>query len=147
MIARIIATCGGLGLSPMAPGTAGSFGGAIACYGLRIAGCSDAILWLLGIFFFVAGWWATHAVTRNSMQHDPSWVVIDEWAALWVALMLQPLTWQSFILTTVLFRIFDIYKPWPVNVAEKLPGAWGVMADDAVAAMMTIAIMAAYRLL
>ena len=71
---------------------------------------------------------------------DPQVVVIDEVSGQMVSLLpmiwfspLPPIVWKYFLLGFILFRVFDIWKPWPARAAEKLPGGWGIMADDWVA--------------
>jgi phosphatidylglycerophosphatase A len=70
----------------------------------------------------------------SESANDPQWVVIDEWAGLFVALIGTDVTvlWQV-LLAVILFRIFDISKVGPIRSAERLPGAVGIMADDVVA--------------
>lgn len=138
MIAALIATCGGLGYAPFMPGTVASVAAAIICWVLRITGMPMPFLWSVTLLLAVLGWWATKKMIHSLGLHDPACVVIDEWVAVWmVCLCVQPTTF-AFILSVVLFRFFDIYKPWPVSFAEKLPGAWGVMADDIIAGLFAL---------
>jgi len=83
---------------------------------------------VLGVF--VAG-----RVERHSGKHDPQFVVIDEVSGQLIALSLPfvYLNWKSWLLGFILFRVFDIWKPFPARQAESLPGGWGIMADDWVA--------------
>jgi phosphatidylglycerophosphatase A len=86
-------------------------------------------------------------VVEETGHKDPSFIVIDEWAGLWFALTpllftatIQPQPWALWIARLVapfmLFRLFDIWKPGPVDHAQRLPGGWGVVLDDVVAGLL-----------
>ena len=144
-LALLIATGFGLGYLPKAPGTWGSLVGALlcwACYGppdpRNLLGLTRE--WMLVDQAFsvliaaMVGVWAAGKSAKTLGQHDPQIVVVDEvsgqiltYAGIW------PLSWQYLLAGFILFRVFDIWKPWPVRAAEKLPGGWGIMADDWVA--------------
>ncbi|MCE1228282.1 MAG: phosphatidylglycerophosphatase A [Firmicutes bacterium] len=97
---------------------------------------------------------ASNHVLRETGAKDPSYIVIDEWAGLWIALwpvrwvvtlnlfrMLGHPTWESTALLAVpfaLFRLFDIWKPWPIRQIQSLPEGEGVMADDVVAGLYAL---------
>lgn len=131
--AMIIATWFGCGLSPKAPGTIGSLGAlpvawAILFYSgwpwLAVAAVAATVIGIL----------ATAAVLRRSAVKDPSFVVIDEVAGQWIALLPAGLDPVLFIAAFLAFRLFDIWKPWPVSWADRaVPGALGVMLDDLIA--------------
>ena len=70
---------------------------------------------------------------EETCGHDPSQATIDELSGQWLALLLLPDGWGTVLLGFAAFRFFDILKPEPVNSMQKLPGGWGVMADDLVA--------------
>ncbi len=79
-------------------------------------------------------------------SHDPSEVVIDEVAGMWIALLGAPLTAPHLLAAFLLFRLFDVWKPGPIDRLQNLPGGWGVMADDVAAgavAGLLVALMAA----
>ena len=76
---------------------------------------------------------ATGIYQSETGRHDAGEVVIDEVAGQWIALLVVPLDWRWYLAAFLLFRVFDILKPGPVRMAEKLPGGVGVMADDIVA--------------
>ena len=145
-LAYMIATCGGLGCSPVAPGTIGSIGSWLVLYFLQYIVVPPLLLWGIGGVSIFSGWWATQQVCDSPDTKDPSWIVIDEWVAVWFLLLCMPavLWWQA--LAVMLFRVFDIVKPWPVSATEQLPGAAGIFADDITAAIITGAIMAAVLL-
>ncbi|MFM1849146.1 MAG: hypothetical protein RL417_2620 [Pseudomonadota bacterium] len=93
------------------------------------------------------GLWATQRClddlpAAETRKADPQFIVIDEWAGLLIPLALAaPETPLSWVGAFALFRLFDIAKPWPVSAAERLPGAWGVMADDLVAGGLAAAVL------
>jgi phosphatidylglycerophosphatase A len=93
---------------------------------------------------FLIGWWATYRATLGSQDHDPSEIVIDEVAGQWIALLvvsygawnagLDPLRlYPGWIAGFLLFRLFDITKPWLVGWADRRGDALGVMLDDVIA--------------
>jgi phosphatidylglycerophosphatase A len=131
-----IATWFGCGLARPAPGTWGTLGG--LPFGILILqfGGWHALL-IAAAAAFIAGLWASAKVEKMSGAHDPSYIVIDEVAGIWVTLLAAPATLPYVGLAFLLFRAFDVVKPWPVSWCdEKLPGAWGVMTDDIVAGIM-----------
>jgi len=139
--AHAIATLGGAGYARYAPGTVASilalpFAWLIAWSGGRFA------LLLAGIVALAVGAWASELYVAHTKTFDPKECVIDELAGQWLACAFAPLSFTGFTLAFVLFRLFDIWKPWPVRQAEHLHGGVGVMADDVVAALMAGAILA-----
>ena len=125
----LLATCGGIGYVPVAPGTAGSLVG-LACYGLvRLGGDEWAQLALL-VAVAAAGVWSSAAAERHFGRTDPGTIVIDEVAGMLLTLLWVPVTWTGAFAAFALFRLFDIVKPFPVRRTERLGGGWGVMADD-----------------
>ena len=131
--AALIATCGGVGRLPVAPGTWGS--AAALPIGWGVASWLGPI-WLLGAaaMVFAVGWWAAEIYSRMTGAEDPGEVVIDEVAGQLVALAVVPVDLVYYAAAFVLFRIADIWKPWPVSLAERrLGGGLGIMADDIVA--------------
>ena len=144
-LAFALATSLGLGYLPKAPGTWGSLAG-IAIYaatlGLlpRVNGSDPVsstalrIGWtaVIGVALAAAGVWSADRVARFSAKKDPQFVVIDEVSGqhLSYALSLAPLNWKYLLLGFILFRAFDIWKPFPARQAESLPGGLGIMADD-----------------
>jgi phosphatidylglycerophosphatase A len=86
--------------------------------------------------------------SNSESNKDPQWIVIDEWAGLFVALIgTEPSRLWHVLLAIVLFRIFDISKVGPIRRAEALPGAFGVMADDVVAGSFALVGMVVVRFL
>jgi phosphatidylglycerophosphatase A len=88
------------------------------------------------LLFFLLGARAGTIVERQ-MGTDPSLVVIDEMVGFWIALFALPKAWPLLVGGFFLFRIFDIWKPFPARRAEALPEGWGIMADDAIAGIYT----------
>ena len=78
---------------------------------------------------------AATIVERESGGHDPQFVVIDEVAGQWITLLLSPADWRHGLVALVLFRLFDIAKPFPVRRLERLPGGWGIVFDDVAAGL------------
>ncbi|HVP14921.1 MAG TPA: phosphatidylglycerophosphatase A [Terriglobales bacterium] len=129
-IATFIATLGPVGSVPVAPATAGSAVVALVGYFLP----SPPLAWL-GVLF-VAGtalaiW--TAGAAEKILGHDAKPIVIDEAVGQSLALLLVPRAPAEFAASFVLFRIFDVWKPLGAREAQKLPGGWGVVADDVIA--------------
>ena len=127
-----IATGFGSGLSPIAPGTAGSLAALLPWLALREL--SWPLVLIVIVFAFVLGVWASSWAVRTLRISDPGVVVWDEFVGQWIAL--APLLWLPrpgwwILAGFILFRIFDIAKPWPVSWADRrLEGGLGVMLDD-----------------
>lgn len=128
----------GAGSFPFAPGTIGSLWGPVLVWGL--AAISIESFWLLPVLvvLFLVGVPLCEAGAKYFGKHDPGAVVFDEIAAYPLVHLLVPLDWTTCIIGFVLFRIFDILKPWPIKKFEKLPGGWGIMADDTIAALFAM---------
>jgi phosphatidylglycerophosphatase A len=85
---------------------------------------------LLLAFLFFAGAAASAAHAAELGRPDPGRIVVDEVCGQLLALAFLPAAWAPLAISFVLFRFFDILKPWPIRRLEKLPGGWGIMADD-----------------
>jgi phosphatidylglycerophosphatase A len=124
--AAFIASGGGAGYAPRAPGTFGSFVGLVIGAVLLHLGHGPLLMGVLAASLL--GVWAVWAVGG---QQDPSWIVIDEVAGQMISLLALPrLTWLGLLLAFGLFRLFDIVKSGPVGWADTRHDAVGVMADD-----------------
>ncbi len=133
--AHLLATWFGVGLMPYAPGTWGSVAAIPFAYAIALAFGPFALLAAGGLLFF-AGWWAAERYCRASGQKDPRQVVIDEVVGQWIVLAAAPLAPAHYFAAFVLFRVFDIAKPWPANrIDRELEGGLGVMLDDVVAGL------------
>jgi phosphatidylglycerophosphatase A len=131
-LAVFIATFGYVGYFPIAPGTAGSLA-ALALYGLvRWVGTPGVELTTI-VAVLIAGIWAAHGTERALNRKDPGPVVIDEVLGMLVTLAFMPLSIAGIVAGFILFRIFDVIKPFPAGRLEHLPGGFGIMADDAMA--------------
>lgn len=131
-IALAVATFGYSGYSPIAPGTAGSAAGLLLILPLRMLERP----WLdvaVAVGLFIVGIWSATLVERHLGVEDPGVVVIDEVVGMLVSLLWLPLSWQVILAAFLLFRVFDIVKPWPAGRFERLGGGLGIMADDAMA--------------
>ena len=130
-----VATGAGSGYAPFASGTAGSAVGLALWWGLAAAGAasSPALYALVCAGVSALGIWAAGRAERIFARHDDGRITIDEVAGMLVSLAWLPARPEVAGVGFVLFRLFDIWKPFPARSAERLPGGLGVMADDLVA--------------
>lgn len=139
-----IATCAWTGYFPIAPGTAGAAVGAalagiLAQLPLSRGQRTAAIAGVAAILFALGVWAAGHA-EKFFGRRDPGQVVIDEVVGQMVAFLGRPaFRWRWLALGFVLFRLFDILKPFPARRAERLAGGWGIMLDDLLAGGYSLA--------
>jgi phosphatidylglycerophosphatase A len=92
---------------------------------------------------FVLGWWAAARIAAASGIGDPGFVVIDEIAAQLLVLAAAPLNWRFYAAAFLLFRLFDIWKPFPVDWLDRtVKGGFGIMLDDVAAAIYALVIVA-----
>jgi phosphatidylglycerophosphatase A len=130
--AVFIATVAYCGYSPIAPGTAGSVAGLVVYLLVWWTRSPTVEISLIVVTFVIGTWAATHA-ERYFGAIDPGPVVIDEVLGMLVTLAFIPAGWSAAVCGFVLFRIFDVIKPFPANKLEHLHGGFGIMADDAMA--------------
>ncbi|MGV8995953.1 MAG: phosphatidylglycerophosphatase A [Parvibaculaceae bacterium] len=141
MLTKYIATWFGSGLIPKAPGTWGTIA-AIPFAWVIVTLFGPFALLIAAVIAFAIGIWAAGAYATTIGKPDPSEVVIDEVAAIWLILAFVPMTWVGWFIAFVVFRFFDVAKPWPVSLADaKLKGGFGIMADDIIAALYTLLIL------
>ena len=128
-VAYALATWFGCGYVPFAPGTAGTLG-AVPLYLLaRVFGAGGVLV--AAIVVAAVGVWSSSVVCATTGRKDPQLVVIDEVAGVLFVLAACPPTLPAVLTALVAFRLFDVLKPWPAHVAERvLPSGWGVMFDD-----------------
>jgi phosphatidylglycerophosphatase A len=153
-----VGTFFGAGLLKPGPGTWGSVAAVLlwmvpACGGQRLnflVNSSQWVLpgyWLDGLTLFAAflataiGIPAATIVAQESGREDPGHVVIDEVAGQWLTLAVCRPNWPHALLALVLFRLFDIIKPWPIRKLEALPGGWGIMLDDLAAGLYGLVVL------
>ena len=134
-----IATAGGLGHAPIASGTVASAAAALLWYLIPL---QPAAQWFAAIALTLIGIWASARTAAAVHDEDPSIVVIDEVAGMWLALAAAPRTLPVVIVAFCLFRTFDIGKWPPMRQLERLPGGWGIMMDDVAAGLISRAFLA-----
>ena len=136
-VAVALATWFGCGYFPVAPGTVGSLAAIIIAAVLHIYfGAGRLTLLILTLLLLAPAIWAATRTARLLDKKDPSQVVVDEVLGQWVTLLgATALRWKSFCAAFLLFRLLDIWKPWPVRNFEKLPEGTGIVADDLAAGM------------
>ena len=126
----------GSGLSPVAPGTAGSVVGLALAWGTVELPIAARLL--VGFALIVSGIWICGESARRIAVHDHPGIVWDEIAGIYVALLVAPPQMWAWALCFGLFRLFDIWKPWPIrDLDHRLKGGLGIMLDDLVAALYT----------
>lgn len=138
-LAWLYATGCGVGLAPKAPGTFGSLLGPLLVWGWQSLSRpmhESVLVTLIGTLLGVA---AAQRVSRRCGLADPGCVVCDEIAAFAVVFAVQPVTWMTAAIGFAWFRLFDIWKPWPIRRLEHFPGGWGIMADDLLAGVFAAA--------
>lgn len=124
-----IATGLGLGYSPIVSGTVGSLGGIVLFWFLHLLPWPLYLVTVAALFFL--GLWAADRAEKVFQEKDSGFVVIDEIVGFLISAFLLPWSLGWMIAAFLLFRIFDILKPFPWRRAESLPGGLGIMLDDA----------------
>ena len=147
-----IATAGGAGYFPIAPGTAGSLVGVAVVAGLGLLPlhrpAAIAVLAASSMALFALGVWAAGEAEEFFGRADPSQVVVDEVVGQMLTFLLLPhATWKWLVGGFLLFRAFDIVKPFPARQAERIPRGWGIMLDDVVAGLYGLAVLAVIGLI
>ncbi|MCE2919403.1 MAG: phosphatidylglycerophosphatase A [Roseomonas sp.] len=140
----LVATMGGVGRLKPAPGTWGS----LVVLPAALLGPVPALL--LALLVTIVGFYAVREVLRDAPEQDPGWIVVDEAAGMLLALagLSAAAGIWGVLIAFGLFRVFDIFKPWPISWADQQKGAFGVMLDDIVAgALVAAALMLARPLL
>ncbi len=131
---------GGAGLAPVAPGTFGTLVG--IPFFIAMAGLSPALYLLITLLLFVVGVWICERSSASLGVHDHPGIVWDEIVGYLVTMIAVPLQWQWLLLGFVLFRLFDILKPWPIRwLDRRVEGGFGIMVDDLLAGIFAAAIM------
>jgi phosphatidylglycerophosphatase A len=130
--ALALATAFGVGYIPVAPGTFGSALGLLVWAAVPATAIAQGIATAA---LFVAGSWAGHVAERHFGRIDPGEVVVDEVMGMLITLFGTGVGWIGAVAGFLLFRLFDVVKPYPARRFERIPGGVGVMADDAMAAV------------
>lgn len=144
ILSDIIVTSFYIGKLPKAPGTWASAIATIVWLNL-FDDSNSYLLPFLSIILLIIGTFFSYLSLKRSNDHDPSYIVIDEWVGQWIALSFLPVSLSYGLIALALFRFFDISKVGPVGYFEKLPGAIGVMLDDVVAGFLTLVIIFTVR--
>ncbi|MFU8783981.1 phosphatidylglycerophosphatase A [Aliidiomarina sp.] len=130
----------GTGLLPKAPGTFGTLPAIVLVWlfsPLDVAAYMGVVVFATIIGIYLCG-----ATAKAMGEHDAPAIVWDEIAGYMIAMIAVPVSWQSLLLAFVLFRIFDIIKPWPISwLDKKVDGGFGIMLDDIVAGFITLVLM------
>ena len=144
-LSGILATFFGLGFAPAMPGTVASAAAAVL-YALVLHDLSRPLYVLLVFALFFLGTAVSSRYAAELRRPDPGRIVIDEVCGQLLALAFLPSAWPAVAMSFALFRFFDIIKPWPIRKLERIPGGWGIMADD-VGAGLVAALLARLILL
>ena len=131
---QLVATAGGLGRIPHAPGTVGSLIGAVLCLPLLGLGWPPHLA--AAVVLCAAALVVSGRAAAEFGQPDPPQVIIDEIAGMCVAMLALPLQWYDLCAVFLLFRLFDVVKPGPIPRLERLPGGFGIVADDIAAGLL-----------
>lgn len=135
---HLIAVGFGSGLIPKAPGTFGSLAAIPLCVALIYAPLYIQLITVVVVF--ILGTIASSVTEKAMGMHDNSSIVIDEFVGMFIAVIAFPKEWYFCFLAFILFRIFDILKPWPISLADKkVGGGLGVMLDDVLAGIGALA--------
>ncbi len=126
-----VATGFGVGRAPIAPGTFGTLLGIPLYLILRML--SAPIYALCVVVLFLLGVWICQIAEARLGSRDPGAIVWDEIVGFLIAMFLAPAGWRWIVIGFVLFRVFDVWKPFPIREMDRLEGGFGVMADDAAA--------------
>ena len=139
--ATLLATWFGTGLSPFGPGTCGSLAALPFAWVIRSHWGPTGVA-VATLIVFIIGWRAVATVAKVSATQDPGAIVVDEVAGQWLVLIPAPPDALPYALAFLLFRVFDIWKPWPVCWANRhLKGGLGIMLDDLLAAIYAVALL------
>ncbi len=145
---KIIATGLGTGYVPIAPGTAGSILGIILLFGfnkwLEYSGYTlDKIALINLVVFVLVLIIGVHAIKNihKIWQHDASEIVIDEILGVWIAALFIPIKWQYYLYALLLFRFFDIVKPFFIRKLDDKSSDWSVMLDDVLAGIYSLVVI------
>ena len=139
--AVFLATGFGVGLLPKAPGTWGSVLAVALAWPIYVA-VGQIGLTIAAFAAFAIGVWSSNVCIGKYGAEDPKQVVVDEIAGQWLVLLVVPPGLLDYALGFILFRVFDILKPWPVSWADRtIKGGLGVMLDDILAAVYAIIVL------
>ncbi|NNK97887.1 MAG: phosphatidylglycerophosphatase A [Xanthomonadales bacterium] len=136
----------GSGLSPVAPGTMGTLVAIPFVFALK--GLGETGFWIALVLLFLLGVQLCGRVSQKLGVHDHGGIVWDEMVGYWLAVAFVPLQWEWLLVGFLLFRFFDIVKPWPIRqLDKKVSGGFGIMIDDVVAALFAVILMGVFQYL
>ena len=146
-----VATFFGAGFGKPGPGTWGSVSAVLLWAAEAMGSHPSAHTLLVGLLIWIAlsillGVPAATIVARESGRKDPQFVVVDEVAGQWIALLFCPVDWKHALIALALFRLFDITKPFPARQLESLPEGWGIVFDDVAAGLYALGVASLLRI-
>jgi phosphatidylglycerophosphatase A len=134
----------GSGLSPFAPGTMGTLVAIPFVFALK--GLGETGFWIALVLLFLLGVQLCGRVSQKLGVHDHGGIVWDEMVGYWLTVAFVPLQWEWLLAGFLLFRFFDIVKPWPIRqLDKKVSGGFGIMIDDVVAALFAMILMGVFQ--
>ncbi len=136
-LANYFSTVIKIGYLPLAPGTWGSLA-ALAFWYLILPTISSITFIVTIVIIFVLGIYTSSITERVLGKIDPSIIVIDEWVGQWIALLFLPKSFVWGIVAFALFRLFDIWKPYPIHRLDNIKGGFGIMIDDVLAGIYAL---------
>jgi phosphatidylglycerophosphatase A len=137
---QLLALGFGTGLAPVAPGTFGSLVGVL--FALAVAPLGFAASCIAALLVVISGIWICDASARRLGVHDHPAIVWDEVAGMMLTMLAAPPTWWGTFVAFGLFRLFDVWKPWPIReVDHGMRGGAGIMLDDVMAAIMAAGVL------
>jgi len=143
---HLLASGFGSGLAPRAPGTFGTLAALPLWWGLHYL--SAPVYWLCIAAAFVLGIYLCGKTARDLRTHDHGSIVWDEFVGLWIALAQVPAQWLWVVAGFALFRLFDVWKPWPISWCDRrVHGGFGIMLDDVLAGLAALLLLQGARLL
>ena len=146
LLSKIVSSFFGVGYFPVAPGTLTSLL-VILAYKFYIFRLGWFLHLLILFLLFFVGVYTSTKIEKESRKKDPRKIVIDEACGQLLVLFRMSDVWLPLIIGFILFRIFDIAKPYPIKKVEDLPSGWGIMMDDMVAAIYAGVIVNLYLIL
>lgn len=132
----------GSGLAPKAPGTFGTLA-AIPVFLLLTSLLPSPLFYAITVLVLtIAGIYICGKTATDVGVHDHPAIVWDEFIGFFITMFMIPVTWQSIVVGFILFRLFDIFKPWPISfIDKKMTGGAGIMFDDVLAGLFSLVIM------
>ncbi len=140
-----LATCFNIGKLPLAPGTWGSVFALILWFSI-IDSIDKYTFFFLTIILFGLGVFISTIALRYYDHDDPQQIVIDEFVGQWITLLFVQKSIVLGLTGFILFRIFDIWKPWIIGKMDKISGGWGIMLDDVAAGIISLGFLHLFRM-